>query len=215
MKDRRNLIFWMGGIVSQSLLELVTSVLEKTEAQEVNLLARPHIQEIIESLSLGKIGDAQLIEEINTTGLSQPKLDQILMEIKDGLYPQFSTLDVIKLLPPKYQRWLICEFPAEWFWHFYERYEVKDYFQKDHVIFLSELGLSRIEPDLFELLPHYLNDNKENCLYFDKDSKRIISAINSLFPAAIYVDATRLEREFIMRNFIVRQQPLHIPNVAL
>ncbi len=215
MRERRSIIFWMGGVVTQSLLEVSTSVMEEMGQRGINLLAVPNFQQLTERFVLGKIDDLQFFKEITAGGKIDLDAAEILSAVKETLKPEPRTLAAISLLPPKYQRWLVCEFPISWYEQVDNKFGMADYFPTDHVLFLSAAGLDQITPHLFDYLPTRVGDTLENCLYFDKDPKRVIAAINRTFPAVIYVDPSRLEREFVMRNFIDRHQPVHTPPVTI
>jgi len=215
MKDRHALIFWMGGVITESLLEVSTNALEEMGQPGINLLSMPGFSKLSERLFLGKINDLQFFNEITAEMKTDLDIAQILFKVKGKLHPCFRTLNAINLIPPRYQRWLICEFPVSWFEQLNTMYGMTNYFRMDHVLFLSTSGLDQIIPDLFDYLPEKVGDTPEKCLYFDKNPKRVIAAINRTFPAVIYVDPSRLEREFVMRNFIERPQPRHTPPVTL
>jgi len=215
MRERRSIIFWMGGVITQSLLEVTTQVIEARSKKNVNLLALPRFQELCEQFTLGKIDDLQFFTEIISHGKFGLDPATIPSQAIEVLKPEPRTLAAIGLLPPKYQRWLLCEYPRSWYEQIAKKYGMESYFPSDHVIILPDSGLEQIAPKIFDFLPVRVGDTLENCLYFDKDPKRVIAAINRMFPAVIYVDPSRLEREFVMRNFIDRNQPVHTPPVTL
>jgi FMN phosphatase YigB (HAD superfamily) len=215
MRERRSIIFWMGSVVTQSLLEVSTSVMEEMSQRGINLLAIPNFQQFTERFVLGKIDDLQFFKELTAGGKIDLDAAEILSAVKETMKPEPRTLAAISLLPPKYQRWLVCEFPVAWYQQVDNKFGMTDYFPTDHVLFLSAAGLDQITPHLFDYLPDRVGDTLENCLYFDQNSRRVIAAINRSFPAVIYVDPSRLEREFVMRNFIDRHQPVHTPPVTI
>lgn len=215
MRERRSLIFWMGGLVTPSLMEASTSTLEEMAQTGINLPAIPGFEQLSERLFLGKIDDLQFFNEIITAGKINLVAGKILPKVKERMIPDPRALGAINLLPAKYQRWLICEFPRDWYEPVAKKHGLGKTFSDDHIIFLSKTGLERITPEIFNFLPGRVGDTLENCLYFDRDPKRVIAAINRAFPAVIYVDPSRLEREFVMRNFINRHQPVHTPPVTL
>ena len=215
MRERRSIIFWMGGVITQSLLEVTTQVIEARSKKNVNLLALPRFQELCEQFTLGKIDDLQFFTEIISHGKFGLDPATIPSQAIEVLKPEPRTLAAIGLLPPKYQRWLLCEYPRSWYEQIAKKYGMESYFPSDHVIILPDSGLEQIAPKIFDFLPVRVGDTLENCLYFDMDPKRVIAAINRMFPAVIYVDPSRLEREFVMRNFIDRNQPVHTPPVTL
>lgn len=215
MRERRSLIFWMGGLITPSLLEISTSALEGLGQTGINLLAFPCFQELSDQFALGKIDDLRFYNEIVTAGKIGMDAAKMLPLVKECVKPDTRALAAINLLPAKYQRWLICEFPPTWYEQISKQYGLNNTFNDDHVILLSKTGLEKITPDIFDFLPGRVEDTLENCLYFDRDPARVIDAINRAFPAVIYVDPSRLEREFVMRNFIDRHQPVHTPPVTL
>lgn len=215
MRERRSIIFWMGGVVTQSLLAVSTSVMEEMDQRGINLLAIPNFQQLTGRFVLGMIDDLQFFKEITAGGKIDLDAAEILSAVKETLKPDPRTLTAISLLPPKYQRWLVCEFPVAWYEQVDTKFGMTDYFPTDHVLFLSAAGFDQITPHLFDYLPARVGDTLENCLYFDQNPRRVIAAINRTFPAVIYVDPSRLEREFVMRNFIDRHQPVHTPPVTI
>ena len=215
MRDRHALIFWMGDIITTSLLEATTRALDELGRPGVNLMAFPDFKQISERFALGKIEDLQFFKKIVADGKIKLDPSELLSKVRSCIKPDARALAAINLLPSKYERWLICEFPVTWFDQLSIKHGIGDFFLNDQVIFLSKTGFERITPDIFDFLPGRVEDKLENCLYFDKNLKRVIAAMNHSFPAVIYVDPSRLEREFVMRNFIDRHQPVHTPPVIL
>ena len=88
-------------------------------------------------------------------------------------------------------------------------------FDPEKISFLSDFDLEMVLPDLWKNLPEITDTQYKNILFFDREPKRVISAINHGIPAAVYVDPRRLEREFVIRGFISKPLPVHTPPVTL
>jgi hypothetical protein len=213
MPESRALVFWMGGILTESILDTTTKAMSELGCENANLLALPGYREITDKFILGKIEGKdyfKVLVEGTGVGLDPQTLEKKTRQL---LLPDERALSVIDLLPEGKARWLLCEFPPDWIDGTPAQDAIEKRFNSGMILYLSKIALEIILPDLWDVLPGMVGELREHILYFDQNSKRVVSAINHGYPTAVYVDPRRLQREFVIRGFISGSIPLHTPPV--
>jgi len=215
MGEISQFFFWMGGVVTQPLEPLLSTALQDAGSPPVNLPAREGFAQACEKLTLGALDELDFFREIaSMAGVPAPpeKLREALLARVSALPDILPTID---LLPPSFGRWLVVDFPRAWFELLKDRLGLAPIFQDDHILFLDESGLKSLVPDAFFYLAHRTGHRLTQCLLFDADSHHCVSALYHGFPAAIQVDARRLNREFLLREFIPRGPLEHRPSTIV
>lgn len=212
MAEIRALFFWLGGVVTQPLFNVISNTFaEKVEHFEDNLYALPGFIKLIDDFSLGKMDDLTFCQNVSEVAGFSIKPQQLKEKIIESLIPNPQVTQIIDLLPVNFQRWLIIDYPQSWFDRVSERLEIYPCFSQDRMIFLEKSGLNEIIPDLFTYLTQISHLPINQCLLIDKNSKRSIQTLRYSMPAAIFVDARILEREFVLRRFTGQTQFIHRP----
>lgn len=215
MGKTKAIFFWMSGIITPSIPEILSKVLLDSGKQDVNLLALPNFQKLCDELTIGKIDELKFCNAIcEMTGLKmKPKIFQ--EKILDAVSLNASVKRIINLLPENYDRWLVVDFPKSWFDHVSQNQAVSASFFQDNIVLLSKSKLMNVIPDVFYHLAYCAHVPLDEGLWIDASAKRTVEALNQGMQAAVFVDPRRLEREFTMRYFVTLPQPVHRPDVSL
>ncbi len=215
MLQTRALFFWMDGIITPSLYDLLSQAIFDLAKTRVNLLALPNYPRLCEALTLGQIDDLDFFHSISAAASLEIQPQALRERLLSRLSANPGVIPIIQLLPEAYDRWLVIAFPDDWFDQTAERVGVLACFPTEKMIRLPHSGLKQLIPDVFDFLPARAGAPVESALLFDASSRRCVQGLNHGLPTALYVDNRRLEREFIMRGFIDRPQPVHKPEVSL
>lgn len=202
MAKIQTIFFWLGGVITQTIPEVVARGLYCHPIEKVNIQARLHLRELVEDLYLGRMTGLSFCERaIEASGISFAA-EELEAMIKDTVPLRASVLEVIKELPDTYQLWLISDYPPDWYGAIAERFGLSAYFPEDRLIFTSGCGLPRIVPNIFYYLVRQADQPMEACLMIDGRSARAVEAVKHGLPSAIFVDARRLKLDFILRRML-------------
>jgi hypothetical protein len=211
MPDTQAVFFWMVGVVTQAIEPLLCQALTACGQPGINLPARPGFADDCEGLALGKLDGLAFCREVNKLA-GVPISDEALQAAVIAAFaPTPGVIQAIDRLPPAYRRVLIVDVPRGWFELVRERLLIHPCFPSDGLIFLPECGLTRLEPDVYDALAARAGLRLDKCLVLDLSSHRAVAALDHGLPSAIFVDAPRLEREWLLRQFTARVPLEHRP----
>jgi beta-phosphoglucomutase-like phosphatase (HAD superfamily) len=205
MGKMNTIFFWLGGVLSETVPEITIQVLSSQLAGRINFQTRLLLQGMAQELSLGQI-DSQLFcrRSVESNGINI-SIDDLETQIKTAVTVRTSVLEVIEHLPEAYQIWLIADYPPEWYQSFAERLNLNPYFPEDRLIFTARSHLKRIDPDIFYHIVQQADQPIDACVMVDGISGRAVHAVRHGLSSIIFVDATRLIREFTLRGIL----PMH------
>ncbi len=210
MPDTRAVFFWMGGVISLSIEPLLRKALAEWDA-EVNLFAKPGFAGACEDLAIGRQDDLAFCQAVCAIAGVEIAPVTLREAVVAAFEPKPRVVQTIQQLPRAVQRWLIVDYPRAWFERGADLFGIYPCFPEDHLIFLTESRLGRLVPDVFDFLAHRAQLRLDQCLVVDEESHRAVAALDYGFPSAIFVDARRLEREFVMRQFTAKVPLEHRP----
>lgn len=108
---------------------------------------------------------------------------------------------VIDELSHSFDLWLISDQPQDRLARIPDYAHIERYF-KNQILFIPELGLAPLLPDLFYLASQQCNHPLSSCLLVTSDQRTATIAVNHGLNAIIFVDAFRLRREFNLRGLL-------------
>lgn len=211
MPGTRAIFFWMGGVLTQAIEPLLRSALIACGQPETNLYPVPGFAELAEKLTLGSIDVKDFYQAICDLSKARISHQEFQEAVVASLTPTPRLIQTITQLPANYSRWLIVDYPRSWFELASEQLQIEIGFLANHLIFLQDSRLPRLIPDVFNYLSEYAKVPFPECLVVDAISRRAVAALDHDFPAAIFVDASRLEREFVLRGFTAKVPLEHRP----
>ena len=208
MAEINQVIFWMGGVITQSIPALLAESFSKA-GRSVNVLALPEFEQDTEELILGRVDDLTYLKKMGEKAklaLAPEKFRDVVLAT---MRPFPGVVDTINLLPASYKRWLIVDYPRSWFDQVSGRLGITKCIPGDRRIHLTRSGLPKLMPDVFNYLIQTIRAPAKQCLIFDLQSRRSSQALNNGIPSAVFVDAERLKREFFLRKFVSTTYKLH------
>lgn len=208
MGEINQTIYWMGGVMTQPISTLLAKVISET-GSHVNVLGLPGFERRCEELTLGKMDDLTFLQSICSDAKADLKPEELRTKLLAAMEPVADVVETINLLPDSIGRWLVIDTPRPWFELIYKRLGIDKCFADEQLIFLSQSGLSRIIPDVFKHLTRTVKKTAEECLFFDLRSRRSVQALNYGMASAIFVDARRLKREYLLRKMIAENYEMH------
>ena len=215
MGEIRGMFFWLSGVCTQPLLTLLAQALSQGNGHPVNPLALPDYDAQVEGLITGKIDGLAFCRELNESAEIKGDPAGLRDQILDGITPNPGVVEATRLLPEHIQRWLVVDLPIDWFEKIAGQLELLSCFVPERIIFLPTSKLQRLIPDAFYHLAYRAQLPMQECLLIDASARRAVQALKHGLSTEIFVDTRRLERTFVMREFIDRPHPVHKPNTSL
>jgi beta-phosphoglucomutase-like phosphatase (HAD superfamily) len=215
MPDTRAIFFWMGGVLTQSIEPLMQAALAACGQPEVNLFSARGFASVCESLALGQLDDLAFCQAVCEMSGAKRSPEEFGNAVIASFSPVPRVIQTIERLPDTIQRWLIIDYPRSWFDQTRQRLSIHPCFHNEHLLFLQDSQLNRLVPDVFDFLAQQAKFRVDQCLVVDSNSHRAVAALDHGFPAAIFVDSVRLEREFVLRQFTARIPLEHRPATVI
>jgi hypothetical protein len=194
------LLFWFGGVIAPELSRLVAQVILNSPIEQVPSATRLRLRELATDLALGRIWPDDFCNAIAQETGSTLNGEQIAAQITAALQPDAAVIAMIDELPAEYERWLICDYPVDWFDAVWEQINTR--FSHDRVIFTLDAELSRFAPDVFYHVARAAGQPLDMCLMIDENSKRAVEAVSCRMHSTIHVDAVRTRRDFVLRRIL-------------
>ena len=211
MADNQALIFWLSGVFHPSLVEVISQVVVGMGCVNLNFSTQPDIIHLIDDFALGKINDSSFCREIVRNAGLEISPNELKEKIIESIVPNPGVIQTIQSLPESLQRWLIVDYPRSWFDKMAARLEIFPCFSQKRLVYLTQLGLRTMTPDVFDQVAQLAKVPKSSCLSIDQNQKRCIQTLRDGMQSVIFVNARNLEREFILRRFIGKTQFNHQP----
>lgn len=213
MADIQALIFWSGGVLHPALVEVISQVFTGMGRVNLNYYALPDFIHLIDDFALGKMNDSSFCRAVAENAGLDISPDELKEKIIEKIMPNPEVIQTIQSLPESRQRWLIVDYPRSWFDKMAARLEIFPCFSRKRLIFLSQMGLKCMIPDVFDHVVQLSQAPVNGCLWIDQNQKRCVQTLRAGMQSAIFVNARNLEREFILRRFIGKTQFNHQPSV--
>jgi hypothetical protein len=202
MEDLTTIFCWTGGVISPTVPDVTLQWIAERKGQKVDFWTRKAIRESAEDLYVGELAGrpfCQMVKEI--TGISIDAED-IEAAVLKGLRIRKHVVEVLALLPPIYKIWLISDYPPEWFEIISVQLTPYPFINKERPIFTAEFKLARLVPNIYPLLIRRADQELGSCMLLDGDSFRAVESVKFGLSATIFVDESRLRREFALRKIL-------------
>ena len=210
IKSRNSIFIWFGGVVTNTIPELTMQSLQLAPSMDEYKQKRIEINELADKLTLGIISYQSYCEgaiKVTQSSLATDTLEDLIIS---GAAIDLPLLDLINSISGKYGKWLISDYPEEWYQKIAPRTELTSYFSSDHTIFTKNGGLERLVPGVFDYLAKASSHLLDECILIDSKSSRAVKAVRHGLSAIIYVYPERLEHEFALRGiFETNVEVLH------
>ncbi len=215
MGEIRGIFFWLTGVYTQPFHTLIAQALNQTKRMAINPLALPNFAVQVEELATGNIDGLAFCQVLNQSAGIKGGPAALRDQILDCITPNPGVIEATRKLPEHIQRWLVVDLPVEWFEKIAGQLELLTSFVPERIIFLPTSKLQRLIPDAFYHLAYRAQLPMQECLLIDASARRAVQALKHGLSTEIFVDTRRLERMFVMREFIDRPHPVHKPNISL
>jgi len=214
MSGVTTLLFWLGGVLCESLSEITLKVCGIGDIAKLDVNAYLSLEVLREELELGQIDKHTYCQKVAQELSCQMTGTEMDIQIKEAVAIRENVLDVINALPDGYLCWIVCNFPREWFSVLEGQLYQGGKLNKDNLIFSTDSQLQKMTPDIFSYLIKRVREPKESVLMIDSDYRRAVSAVKHDYNAALFVDARRLQREFALRRISERTDQMERANVV-
>lgn len=195
-----DIFFWLGGVLTESLPDLSRSALFPEAVGHEAVSKQQQIRGLIEDLTLGKISSEKFCEQAVAQYDSSLNASELKKLITHTAAIRQPVADIVGRIPDVHRRWLIVDFPADWFSELANRLEIHALFPEDQIIFTAELNIQRMVPEVFYHLPTKAGRAMKDCLVIDPVSARAVEAMKHGLATIIYVYPERLKHELAMQG---------------
>ena len=202
MPETKALLFWLGGVLTESLSDLTLSVLTPGASGAERLAWKQTLDPFLVQLTLGEIDSSTFWREAGPACASGISSGEAHVEITALARPRREVLEIIGKVPERYQVWLVSDFPVDWVGKMAAGGRLAEHFPPDRIIFTASLGLNQLQPDIFQALPRAANLEMRECLVIDGVSSRAVAGIKLGLNSIIYVYPERLAHELTLQKII-------------
>jgi hypothetical protein len=200
MKIYSDIFFWLGGVLTETIPELTRSALFPEADGHEAVRMQQKIRDLIMNLSLGKITSREFCERAIArceSSIPVSNLDRLIVDTASLKQP---VADMVVEIPEAYERWLIVDFPIDWFRELANRLKIDSLFPFNRTIFTVELEIQRMVPEVFYHLPSRAGRAMDDCIVIDPVSARAVEAMKHGLAAIIFVYPERLKHELAMQG---------------
>jgi hypothetical protein len=199
MRIYKTVFFWFGGVLSETIPELTLGVLRPGAKGHEALKIRQQIRELAEGLSLGKLAPTAYCEQAVALCSSEISVVDLKRRIIASTALRQPIAELIGQIPETYERWLVVDYPREWYQELSAQGQLKTLFSENRMAFTSALELISMVPDIFYRLPQKAGRPIEDCIVIDPLSARAVAAMKHGLAAIIYVYPERLKLELALQ----------------
>ena len=195
-----DIFFWLGGVLTESLPELNKAALFPEAGGHEAVRKQQLIRDLIEDLSLGKISPQEYSKQAIArcgAGMKSSNLEQLVLDLATLRQP---VADIVERIPEAYERWLIIDYPVNWFKELADRLKLYSLFPENRTIFTAKFKIQRMVPEVFYFLPSNAGRAMKDCIVIDPISARAVEAMKHGLATIIYVYPERLKHEFAMQG---------------
>lgn len=200
MKVYSAIFFWFGGVLTASLLERTLAELIPGVKGNAVIPFRQKIRSLAGDIPMGKIASQQYCQQAITVCQSNLGAPELASKISAAASLNESVAGLIARVPASYERWLVVDYPADWYQELAARWKLGSLFQENRTVFTAQLKLLRLIPDIFYHLPQEAGRAMDDCLVIDPESARSVEAMKHGLATIIYVYPERLKHELALQG---------------
>ena len=200
VKIYKAILFWFGGLFTETLAHLSKKAIFPDISGRQLVDTQIKLRSVSEQLILGKINQVdfcQAVAEICGSGLT-PEEVEIKMRAKAALNEE--VFEIIGGIPQKFLRWLVVDYPEEWFFELAEGWSINSIIPDNQIILTGGMNLDKLVPDVFYHLPSSAGQALGDCLVIDPDTSRAVTAMRHGLASIIYVYPKRLIHELALQG---------------
>jgi len=197
------LLFWLGGVLTDSPVDLTLHALDPHLTAQARLRWKPLIDPLAAELALGKRTPDEYCASVAAACEAGVGPQELQEHIRARAAVRQDVLQVIADIPSSYSLWLLRDLPQTWFDAIDGRPALEGYFPAERLLAIAGLGLDSLGPEeLFAALPRAVQQPAGRCLVVDADSRRAVGNIRLGLASIIYVYPARLAHELALQKII-------------
>jgi hypothetical protein len=197
--------FWYGGVLAPTLWRATLSVISaRREGKPPPVVVRAALRDLSGQVLLGTLSAKEYCAQASAVvdGVVRPhEFESAIPAVVDIAVKSVTVAAEIKEMCAL---WLLLDYPDEWRPALRAKEGLDHVFPDDRILSVPRSRLHAIVPDLFFLSAREAALPIQDCLLLDRDSQRAACAVRAGMAAAVYVDHTRLRREFVLRQMLSR-----------
>jgi hypothetical protein len=200
MKIYQAALFWLGGVLCESLADLTMGQLPPQTDTHHHLAIRAAVRELAEELALGRLSPAEYCRRalaLGESALAPAALEERIVELASLRRP---VVELIEQIPATVERWLVVDFPGDWWPPLSARWQIQGLFPAQRAIRTADLKLHRMVPDIFYHLPPRAGRSLDECITIDANSARAVESMKHGLASIIYVYPERLMLELALQG---------------
>jgi hypothetical protein len=202
MKSYQAIFFWFGGVLVQPVSDLAAQSLYGRPIERIDLQARRALRELDQELAIGQLDGRSYGQEAIRRGQLDLAVEDLIPRMLAACSLRPGVFEISERLPAGCARWLVVDYPRDWFGQITSRLDIPARFPEERTVFIADCGLDRLAPDIFYQLVRLCGHSMKDCMIVDGATPRAVQAVRHGFSATIFVDARRLVRDFRLRQLI-------------
>lgn len=200
MKSYPVILFWFGGVFTDSLAELTRAELAPGTTGSAAVSIRKQLRSLSNQLALGCITSQEYCQQAGAACNSDLADGELARRIVASARLNQPLADLVQKVAASHQCWLVVDYPVRWFHELAARWELLSKFPENQILFTVDLKLLRMTPEIFYLLPQKVNQPMAECLVIDPVSARAVEAMHHGLATIIYVYPARLKHELALQG---------------
>lgn len=200
MKSYRAILFWFGGVLTDSLAERTRAELAPGVRGSAAVSIRKQLRRLSEALALGSITHQDYCQQAALACQSDLAVSELAHRITASAEINAPVIDLVRRIAISHQSWLLVDYPAGWYQELAARWELPSLFPENRILYTTDLNLLRMTPEVFYLLPQRVNQPMADCLVIDPVSARAVEAMHHGLATIIYVYPARLKHELALQG---------------
>jgi hypothetical protein len=193
-------LFWFGGVLSDTVADLTTGQLPSHADRHYTLKIRQVVRSLAEELALGSVSSKEYCQRT----LAVYDSDLVASTLENGIIAGASlrptVAELIASIPTTYDCWLVVDFPTDWWRKVSARCKINTLFPDDRIILIPEMRIGRIVPEIFHSLPLRAGRSVDACITIDACSARAVASTQHGLASIIYVYPERLKLELALQG---------------
>ena len=200
MKSYRAILFWFGGVLTDSLAERTRAELAPGVRGSAAVSIRKQLRGLSGELALGNCTPQDYCQQAVLACQSDLAASELAARITASAEINAPVTDLVEKIAASHECWLVVDYPASWYRELAERWKLSSIFPENRVVYTPDLKLLRMTPEIFYLLPQQVNQVMADCLVIDPVSSRAVEAMRHGLATIIYVYPARLKHELALQG---------------
>jgi hypothetical protein len=200
MKSYRAILFWFGGVLTDSLAERTRAELAPGARGSAAVSIRKQLRCLSGDLALGSISPQDYCQQAALACQSDLAVSELAHRITTSAEINAPVIGLVRKIAISHPCWLVVDYPAGWYQELAARWGLPSLFPENRILYTTDLNLLRMTPEAFYLLPQRVSQPMADCLVIDPVSARAVEAMHHGLATIIYVYPARLKHELALQG---------------